>query len=903
MVTRVLAYLRQIARRHHVSDEIDDELAFHLELEIEAHMARGLSPVEARRVALRDLGGLLQTREAMRDVRMTWLDDIGRDVRFAMRQMRRTPVFTIIAVSMLAVGIGVNTAVFTLTNAALFQGFPHVDPENRVVYISSPAPGAANCCVSYADFDDWRSRATAFDGLALVSTGGLRLRLKDQVGLSETYDATQVSSGAFTILGHRPLLGRDFEPADEAPGAAPVAILNYRLWEQRYHKDPAIIGRTVDLLANRPGDRLYVPSRINTAPTTLIGVMPADFDFPHHQVDLWMPLARSVAFQPRDARLHWFAFGRLRSGFTLNAARGEMEAIGRQLERAYPKTNRGVLPSVLTFHEFFLGRDSTLFYGAMWGAVTFVLLIACANLANLLLARSMGRSREMAVRIALGAGRWRVMRQLLIESVTLSTIGGALGWVVARCAVRAYEVFANPPSSYNQWTYTVDSHVFAYVAAISVGTGIIFGLAPARQHLSLDVNTRLKNGSRETDGYGRRILAPSLVVAEVTLAVVLLAGAGVMIRSALKVYAADLGVRTDHMLTVSVWPRPEKYPSAEEQAAFFERMRVRMEGIPGVESAALANALPARGTGRLPYEVTGAPLVEGTQRPTTSIMVISSGYFRTMGANVVSGRAFGNTDDRSAPPVVMVNQRFAATVWPREDPLGKRLRLFDGTTPESWRTVVGVVSNIVQNGPVGLSFDPIVYVPTGQKAGQATIALVRTHVTPDTLIPIVRRELLALDADLVMGSGLGSVDGPKSLAESLVFNYGPRVTNGILFVIFAGVALLLAAAGLYAVVAHLASQRTQEIGVRLALGATPRDILSLVFWQGMWPVGVGLGVGLLATLIIMPVLKSQLIGVQPTDPTSLIVTTIVILAAAMLGCWIPANRATKVDPMVALRCE
>jgi putative ABC transport system permease protein len=251
----------------------------------------------------------------------------------------------------------------------------------------------------------------------------------------------------------------------------------------------------------------------------------------------------------------------------------------------------------------------------------------------------------------------------------------------------------------------------------------------------------------------------------------------------------------------------------------------------------------------------------------------------------------------------MVNQRFAAMVWPGEDPLGKPLRLFDGATSESWRTVVGVVSNIVQNGPVGLSFDPIVYVPAGQTGAQATIALVRTRVTPDPLIPIVRRELLAFDADLVMGSGLGSVDGPKSLAESLVFNYGSRVANSTLFTIFAGVALLLAAAGLYAVVAHLVSQRTQEIGVRLALGATPRDILSLVFWQGMRPVGVGLSVGLLAALMIMPVLKSQLVGVEPADPTSLIATTIVLVAAAMLGCWIPARRATKVDPMVALRCE
>jgi putative ABC transport system permease protein len=421
--------------------------------------------------------------------------------------------------------------------------------------------------------------------------------------------------------------------------------------------------------------------------------------------------------------------------------------------------------------------------------------------------------------------------------------------------------------------------------------------------LSLDVNSGLKNGSRETGGYGRiRILARSLVVAEIALAVVLLAGAGVMIRSALKVYAADLGVRTDHMLTVSVWPRPEKYPSPEEQAAFFERMRAHMEAIPGVESAALANALPARGTRQLPYEATGAALIEATQHLTTSMMVISSGYFRTMGANV-SGRAFSDSDTWSAPPVVIVNQRFAAMVWPGEEPLGKRLRLFDGTTPESWRTVVGVVSNIVQNGPVGLAFDPIAYVPTGQKEGQATIALVRTRVPPDTLIPTVRRELLALDSDLVMGSGLGSVDGPKSLAESLVFNYGARVTNGTLFVIFAGVALLLAAAGLYAVVAHLVSQRTQEIGVRLALGATPRDILALIFWQGMYPVGVGLGVGLLATLITMPVLKSQLIGVEPTDPTSLIVTTIILLTAATLGCWIPARRATKVNPMVALRCE
>ncbi len=836
-----------------------------------------------RTAAQRALGPALLVRERAQDAwGWRWLDDGLWDIRYALRMWRQNPGFTTAAVLTLAVGIGINATVFTVTNAMLFKGFPGIDPDNRILYVRSSVGNS-----SYPDFEDWRAETTSFTDLAVINTGGLRLRLHDQYRGPETYDGTQLSANAFRALQQRPILGRDFAPSDAAPGAAPVTILSYGLWERRYLKDSAIIGQAV---------------RLDETPTTVIGVMPRGFDFPHHRVDLWVPLVPTPSLLQRHTRVLWFAFGRMAKGTTIVSAQAEMDAIGRRLEMAYPLTNRGVRPRVGNFQTFFLGPNAATIYGSMWAAVGFVLLIACANLASLLLARAIGRSREIAVRIALGAGRWRIVRQLLVESVTLSAAGGGLGWLLTRWGVRAYELAANPPSSYDQWTYAMDHRVFAYIVAMSIGTGLLFGLAPARRLSKLDVNATIKDGGRGAlGGRGGTWGSSLLVIGEMALAVVLLAGAGVMIRTFLNIYTADLGVNAADILTASARLPASSYPAGNGPVVFFEGLAARVAAIPGVESVALASDLPGLYAPRLPFERAGASPVDEQSRPTVAVVVISPDYFGTLGAGVVAGRAFAGGDEQSGMPVAIVNQRFASTVWPGEDPVGKRVRLFDGKVPDAWRTVVGVASNIVQNDRTGQAFDPIVYVPFHQRPTADMALIARTYVAPGSLRTALRREIEVVAPDLVIGSGLGSIEGPKTLAESLAFNYWSNGLNGVLFLIFAAMALLLASVGLYAVVAYSVSQRTQEIGVRIAIGATARDVLSLVLTHGMVPVSIGLTIGLIASFGLTPLLKSQLVGVSVIDPLTLAVTTIVLVVAALVGCLVPARRAILVDPVVALR--
>jgi putative ABC transport system permease protein len=814
--------------------------------------------------------------------RTAWIDSLAQDVRFAWRGMRHAPAFTIVAVITLALGIGVNTTVFTVTNAALFKGFRSIHRNDRILYIGTQNHGRG-CCVSYPDFADWRAQARSFEGLGAVAD--LRITLSDSIGIPESYSATKISANGFQLLGQRPMLGRDFAAADETPGAAAVAILSHGFWQRRYGSDPAIIGRSV---------------RINGASTIVIGVMASGFAFPQNQ-DLWVPLVPTPDLQQRDARGLWFAFGRIADGETRESARAELETIGRRLADDYPRTNQGWLPQPLNFTEFFVGRNATMIYGAMWGAVGFVLLIACANLANLLLARAIGRSREISVRIALGAGRWRIIRQLLVESLLLSALGGLLGWWIAGWSVRGYELVANPPTlswSDHLLDYRMDYRVFAYLMAISVGTGLLFGLAPALRLSKFDALTALKDGGARASGGGRaRRLSTLLVMGEMALAVVLLAGAGVMIRSFLHLYTADLGVDTANTLTMLVNLPDDRYPRADTQMSFHQRLEARVGAIPGVESTAIASALPTGGTRQVPYEIADVPTVDTRSRPTLSALTIGPAYFRTLRAALLAGREFTEVDGGSTAPAVIVNERFASRHWPGQDPLGKRLRLFDGRTAATWLTVVGVAANIVQDDPGRQEFHAVVYVPYRQTPARSMWVIVRTRVPPGGLASVVRHEIQALDPDLPIWIG------PFTLTERLAGSgaYWRTANDAVLFLIFAAIGLLLASIGLYAVVAHAVTLRTQEIGIRIAIGATARDILTLVFKQGMVPLGMGLMIGLALSLAVNRVLRAELVRVSPADPLVLAIASATLIVSAMLGCWLPARRAVRMDPVVALR--
>jgi putative ABC transport system permease protein len=804
------------------------------------------------------------------------LDSLTQDVRYALRGMRRSPGFTIVAVMTLAIGIGVNVGVFTVTNAVLFQGYRFVR-NDRVLYLRSQNtshPQEYGYAVSYPDFQDWQTQSKAFAGLGAYS--GESIGFSDQGGLPESYYAIRVSANTFSVLEQRPILGRDFASSDETAGAAPVVILSYALWEHRYGRDPSVVGRTV---------------RINGTPTTVVGVMRDGFTFPQ-QSPVWEPLVRTADRQDRDLR-NVSVFGRLRDGVTAANARAEMATIGQRLARAYP-SDRSFVPLVWNFRQSHTGGPEAMIWASMWGAVGFVLLIACANLANLVLARATGRSREIAVRIALGAGRSRIVRQFLTESVLLSSAGGVVGWWIAVWSARAYELAVFHGVSW--YDFTIGNRFLAYLIAISIGTGLLFGLAPALHFSTFDVNDTLKDGSRRATG-GRRGKRAStlLVVAEMALAVVLLTGAGIMIRSFLNIYTADLGVHTAGVLTMSVNLPEDKYPTAEARISLVDRLTTGLATIPGVQSVAVANTIPTDPSLKFPYEMDGAPRVDAEDRPRLSAMLVSPAYFETLGAPLLSGRAFSNRDGAVGVPVAIVNQRFATQHWPRENPLGKRFRLFDGKTPKPWATIVGVVSNIVQNDSTRQAFDPLVYVPYRQEPEAGLRVLARTQVAPASLATAFRREMQSLDPDVP-----GSV---STLDDALAKAYGVTGldVNVVVFLIFAAIALLLASVGLYAVVAHAVSRRTQEIGIRIAIGATAGDVRSLVLRQGLPPVGVGLIVGLAASFAVTPILKSVLVQVSPADPIAFVLAPVVLIVAAMLGCLIPARRATRVDPVVALR--
>jgi putative ABC transport system permease protein len=876
--------LRGLLRGRQQDHDLDDELATHIDLAAEDYIGRGMSREDARRLASAKLGSRLSAREQAGDQRsLLWLESWIADVRYAFRMMRKSPGFTATAVAMLAAGIGLNVIVFTVTNTVLFKGFPGVRDNDRLLYLTARRSGGA----SYPDFEDWRAQARSFQSMALVH--GVQHTFSDEGDYPESFYATEVTSNTFSLVGQKPILGRDFNAADEVPGAPAVVMLRYGFWERRYGKDPSVVGKVV---------------RLNGVPTTVIGVMPAGFSFPQNQ-DLWVPLIPTPDVRRRDNHNNWFVLGRLADHASIEDARAEMATIGQRLELAYPLTNKGFPVEALRFHEFFIGPNATLIYQAMVGAVGFVLLIACANLANLLLARAMTRSREMSVRLALGAARWRITRQLLVESVMISSLGGLAGFWLANWGVRIFALAATGAGLSDQiagnWfdqilDYSMDYRVFAFVTAISIGTGLLFGLAPARRLSTLDVNASMKDGTR-TAGSGRGArLSALLVVAEMALAVVLLAGAGVMIRSFLKIYNAEIGFNRDGLVTALIGLPEATYPTPSAQIAFFDRLKAQVEAMPGVDSAAMGS-LPSGGSQRVPFELAGEAPVDRERLPTLSALTIGPAYFRTLNTPVLDGREFDDRDRESGVPVALVNQRFAATHWAGETAVGKRLRLVRADTPGPWLTIVGVVATVAQNDPLQPEANAVIYLPYQQQGRASMWVIARTGLPVGSFAGALRKEVHAIDPVLPLQLG------PFTLSDRLAERYQYRAMSGMLFLVCAVAALLLASIGLYAVVAHWVSQRTQEIGIRMAIGGTPRDILRLVFRQGVMSLVLGLSIGLGAAMLMLPALKAVLIQVSPADPLTLALSSAALTAAALLGCLIPARRAMRVEPLRALRTE
>lgn len=883
----LLSKLRALFDRHRLDHDLDDEIRSHIELATEDYIRRGYSPAEARRKAQLKFGTIEASKDAHRDARgMVWIEGLFHDLRFAVRGMARDRGFTLTSIMILALVLGLNVAVFAVVDTMLFRGFPLVKDNSRLVYIQERYTLANGCCLLYADFLAWRDQAHSFQDMAFL--GGKPVSISEaDYGSRDAYP-TLVTANTFSLLGLRPALGRDFLPADELPGAVQVVILSYRVWVERYGRRGDIIGRQL---------------RINNAPATIIGVMPEGFDFPEYGVAMWIPLQPTKEMLERRVD-GFFAIGRLTAGATIEQARAELDGVNEALEAAFPASNKGVRATARLFPEFELGPDAKMIYRSVWAAAGFVLLIACANLANLTVARTLGRARELATRIALGAGHWRMTRQLLTESALLAITGGGLGWCLGKLALR--EWIDTTWTRYVVLDYSTGPEIFAYWAAITVAAAVLFGFIPLAQVLRADVNGRMKSDAlRVTTGatMSRRTkrLSAALVAAQMALAIVLLAGSGVLARSLWNILSAEVGVRgADRFLVGQVQISREDFPSSLARNAYWDRLQADLEGIPGVAATALASSVPLGNPGAAPFELeTGLPVAR--HKPIVTRMAAGPGYFSTLGVAMLSGREFTNSDNPGASPVAIVNQSFVNQYWPGQTAIGRSIGFQGGDQRIRWYSVIGVASNIMQDRPLRDKFVPIVYLPFRQDPSATGALLVKVRVTPVQVAPKVRAtvESSAPGATLEDYSTLQATFGfDRGRMDLEHAELGKHATVAAVFAILA---LLLSSIGLYAVVAHSVGQRTKEIGVRMALGAAPRRIRGLILGEALTPVFAGLIIGLAASLTVNRLLQSQLVGISPYDVVTFSAAPLILLLVAAFGCLLPVRRTMRVDPAVALR--
>src|SRR3954468_23278508 len=743
------------------------------------------------------------------------------DIRYAIRMLAKSPAFTFIAVLTLALAIGANTAIFSVVNAVLLRPLPYPDAE-QLVQVFGNQPTLPEAPTSPANFLEWRAENQVFTHIATYVGQGLNLTGTDK---PERVIGARVSADLFQLLGVQPALGRDFTAEEDRDGGNRVAILSYEFWQHRFAGDPNAIGRTITM-----SDQTY----------TIVGVMPRGFAFPSTRAQVWTPVAFNSAERATRDTNFIDVVARLKPGVSLEQAQANMNAVAQSQAQRYPETNTGIGVKVVSLQEQMVG-DVRPMLVVLFGAVAFVLLIACANVANLLLARAAARHRERAIRGALGASRSRVVRLLLTESVLLAIVGGPVGLILAIWSLD-FLVSLKPANLPRLAEIGVNRTVFLFTAAVSVLTGVLFGLAPAWQVSKSDLNEGLKESGRGgSDAPRRQRMRALLVISEVALSLVLLIGAGLMIRSFSRLLAVDPGFKPDHVLTAFVSLPVAKYPKHEEQVAFFDRLLERLRNVPGVGAAGAVTDIPLYGGGSTGFDVEGRPPAPPGQRAMTDYRISSPDYFSAMGMRMVKGRAFTPHDTQDAPGVVIINETMVARYFPGEDPIGKRLDM--SGDPKDPREIVGVVSD-VRNYGVDAEVKPEAYVPLFQSAPgylssvtSALTIIVRSTIEPTALGQTLREQVQALDKDQPV-SEIKTMEG--YLAESMA----QRRFNMFLLGAFAGLALVLAAVGIYGVIAYTVTQRTHEMGIRIALGAKGGDILRLVFANAMVTTLAGIAIGL-----------------------------------------------------------
>jgi putative ABC transport system permease protein len=877
------ARLRASLGGHDYDRDFREELDAHVAMLTEDNLRRGMSPDEARRVALVRVGGVASIQEQHRGVRgVPSLEAILQDLRFAFRLIAKERWFAAAAITAMALGIGANTTGFALVNAAFLRGLP-VKNADRLFVLSWHARQNVDRDLSERELQDVRSQARSFAGLAGYRPG--TMNVSGDKGLPEEVRGARISANTFGLLRQPPLLGRDFTAGDDRPGAEPVVIIGEGLWKTRFAADPNVIGSVL---------------RLDGQPAAIVGVMPDSMKFPAN-TDLWAPLV--PADTGRDPRGRLLVFGLLKEDVSRAEARAEMNGIAQRLAIAYPETNKEfVSANVDTFTERFVGGNAKIVFLVMMGAVSFVLLIACANVANLQLVKSAHRAREIAVRMAVGAGRWRIVQQLLLESVVLGLIGGSLGLLLAEAAMRAIDAGIQDPGKPYWIVFRLDYVVFAYVAGVCVMTGVLFGLAPALQVSKTNVIEVLTDGGRGSVGNTRtRWFSGTMVVVELALTIVLLAGAGLMVRSFTKLYHLDVGFRTDKLMSMRVQLPAAKYGSPEARRAFYERTEPRLAAIPGVENISLTTAVPPFPAGQRLLEIEGRAVGSAEQSQSATAVTISEAFFDVIDVRLLRGRQFLATDGAPGSEVVIVNERLASMFFPGQDPIGQRLRFqqlrpVPGTPPDVWRTIVGVSPSLPHGSRQRYAPAPVVYLPHRQDPPGDASLLVRSSLPPSSVMEAVRREVQAIDRDQ-------PVVTIQTLDQMLAQDRWPYRVFGALFLIFAAIGLGLSSVGLYAVMAYSVTQRTQEIGVRMTLGADRREVSWLILKRGLVQIVLGLTIGLGGALALSRVMQSVLVQITPTDPVTFAAITVLLTIVSVSACLIPARRATHVDPVVALRAE
>jgi len=877
-LTRIKSLLRNFFAKQNNDRELDDELRSYIDQLAEDKIRAGMKPEDARRAARIELGGVEQVKENVREIRVgAWFDSFLQDLRYGARMLRKNPGFTAVAVLTLALGIGANTAMFSVINAVLLRPLPYTNPQQLLV-LQELSPSVGVHSPSYPDFLDWRKQSKTMPQMAALNNRSFNL---SGVAQPENINGYAVSPNCLSLFGVRPILGRDFLPSEETPGTAPVAILSYALWQSHFGADPNISGKNLTL---------------DGQTFAIVGVLPPNIRF-LDQTDLLAPIGVWAGeMMNRGDRGDMAGIGRLAPGASVAQARAEMDTIAANLRKEYP-INAGISVSVTPLRVELAG-DARPAILVLFGAVVFVLLIACVNVANLFLARSAARAREIAVRQACGASSQRLVRQMLTESFVLAVFGGGLGIAAGALGIQGLRRLV-PTNILQGAVITMDRGVLLFSAAMVVLVAVAFGLAPAWQASQPRVHETLKEGGRSsTSGAQQNRLRSALVIAETALALVLLVGAGLMMKSMYRLLQVNPGFRPERVLTMEIDLRTAQYSKPEASLAFWHQVLDRVRVLPGVEAAALGTVVPLTGDhSRADVTIEGMATPEPGKYPHPDYHSVSAGYLDALTIPLLRGRNFAAADTKTAPPVALVNYTMAHRFWPNGDAIGKRLRFGHPEWKDDfpWITVVGVVGDTKLYGLSNPSRLEL-YLPYEQSPTTEMSLVLRSSVNPASLTSAVREAVLDIDKD----QPVADVNTMTQLVNNSVAT--PRITL-VLLGLFSALALVLAAIGTYGVIAYSVQQRTHELGIRLALGAQRRDVMRLVLAHGMKLAGIGIAIGVAAAFGLTRLMASLLFGTGASDPIAFSAASIVLLLVAVAACCIPARRAMRLDPMVALRYE